>query len=361
MFIRNCWYVAAWPHEVTDKPLARTLLGDPVVLYRLPNGTAVALEDRCCHRDLPLSMGEVCGDHLVCRYHGMAYDQGGRCVHIPAQEQIPESARVRAYPLVEQDGVLWIWMGDAERADPASVPPYPWHSDAGWAHRTGYAHVAGHHQLITDNLMDLSHVGWVHRQTIGGTPDAHSTAKMATDRAGEMVTVRRWLPNSVPPPTYVRAVGFTGNIDRYMEIRFQPGFIRIYVGANDAGKGVDEVTHNNTLSGRIFNGITPETETSSHYFFSAAHNFHVGVKAVTDAFFGEILDTFEEDRVIMEAQQSRHVPGRKQTGILSDAGGAQARRVMGERLAQETAAAAVGIAACTSAGTAGATATTQSA
>ena len=156
-----------------------------------------------------------------------------------------------------------------------------------------------------------------------------------TERTGDAVMVRRWLPNSVPPPTYVRAVGFTGNIDRYMEICFQPGFIRIYTGANDAGKGIDETTYNNTLGGRIFNGITPETATSTHYFFTAAHNFHIGVQAVTDAFFGEIVATFEEDRVIIEAQQSRQVDSRKQVGILSDAGGAHARRVMSERLAAE--------------------------
>lgn len=335
MFIRNCWYVAAWPQEVTDKPLARTLLGDPLVFYRLPDGTAVALEDRCCHRDLPLSMGEVCGDHIVCCYHGLAYDKSGRCVKIPAQDHIPESARVRSYPLVERDGVLWIWMGDAAHAIESGIPSYPWHQDAGWSWRAGYTRVAGHHQLITDNLMDLSHVGWVHRKTIGGTPTAHSTAKMTTERADETVTVRRWMPDSAPPPTYVRAVGFTGNIDRYMEIHFQPGFIRIYTGANDAGRGIDETTFNNTFGARIFNGVTPETATTAHYFFTAAHNFHVGVKAVTDAIFAEILATFEEDRIIIEAQQSRHVPGRRQVGILSDAGGANARRVMAERFAAE--------------------------
>ena len=335
MFIRNCWYVAAWPHEVGSTPLARTLLDEPVVLYRLPDGTPVALEDRCCHRDLPLSMGEVCEDRIVCRYHGLAYDRTGRCVNIPAQEQIPENARVRSYPLVERDGVVWIWMGEAALADADAIVPYPWHQDAGWAYRSGYYRIAGHHQLINDNLIDLSHVGWVHRKTIGGTPTAHSAAKMSTERDGDVVHVRRWLPDTVPPPTYVRAVGFTGTIDRYMQISFRPGLIHIYVGANDAGKGVDEVTCNNTFGGRIFNGITPETATTTHYFFSAAHSFRDTEPAVTDAFFAEIITTFEEDKVVIEAQQTRHVPGRRQVGILSDAGGVQARRVMAERLAAE--------------------------
>ena len=335
MFIRNCWYVAAWPHEVTQKPIARVLLGDQVVLYRQADGLAVALEDRCCHRDLPLSMGEVCENRIVCRYHGLAYDHSGRCVHIPVQDHIPETARVRSYPLVERDGMAWIWMGDPALADPATIVAYPWHQDAQWAHRCGYYHIEGHHQLISDNLMDLSHVGWVHRNTIGGTPGAHSTAKMETERAGDVVTVRRWLPDSVPPPTYVRAVGFKGNIDRWMEIRFNPGVICIYTGANDAGKGIDEKTYVNTLGARIFDGITPETATTTHYFFSAAHNFRVDQPAVTDAFFGEILTTFDEDKVVIEAQQTRAVPGRRQLGILSDAGGVQARRVIAERLAAE--------------------------
>ena len=149
------------------------------------------------------------------------------------------------------------------------------------------------------------------------------------------MTVHRWLPDSVPPPTYVRAVGFKGNIDRWMEIRFNPGVICIYTGANDAGKGIDEKTYVNALGGRIFNGITPETATTTHYFFSAAHNFRVDQPAVTDAFFGEILTTFDEDKIVIEAQQTRAVAGRRQLGILSDAGGVQARRVIAERLAAE--------------------------
>jgi vanillate O-demethylase monooxygenase subunit len=158
---------------------------------------------------------------------------------------------------------------------------------------------------------------------------------MQTERVGDTVTVHRWMPDSVPPPTYVRAVGFKGNIDRWMEIRFQPGVICIYTGANDAGRGIDETTYINTLGARIFDGITPETATSSHYFFSAAHNFRVGEPAVTTAFFAEILATFDEDKVVIEAQQTRAVAGRRQVGIQSDAGGVQARRVLAERLAAE--------------------------
>ena len=86
MFVRECWYVAAWGSEISSTPIARTLLDDPVVLYRQADGQVVALEDRCCHRNLPLSMGEVCRDTLVCSYHGLAYNRQGLCVNIPCQD-----------------------------------------------------------------------------------------------------------------------------------------------------------------------------------------------------------------------------------------------------------------------------------
>lgn len=338
MFVRNTWYVAAWPEEVTQKPLARTLLGDPVVLYRQDDGTAVALEDRCPHRNLPLSMGEVCGKHIVCAYHGLAYDSAGKCVRVPAQENIPAAAKVRSYPLVERDGALWIWMGDAALADASTIVAYPWHTDPGWANKHSYYLIEGQYQLLHENLLDLSHVGWVHRNTIGGTPDAHSLATMKTDRDGDCVTVKRYLPDSLPPPTYVRAVGFEGRIDRWMKIEFFPTLIRVYTGANDVGKGVDEERQMDTLGARIFNGVTPETEHTTHYFWSAAHNFKVDQPAVTQAFFKEIEATFLEDKTVMEAQYTRmrQMPTRRVFDIRSDVGGVQAKRVIASLLEAES-------------------------
>ena len=124
MFVHECWYVAAWSSEVSSTPIARTLLNEDVVLYRQADGQVGALEDRCCHRNLPLSMGEVCGDTLVCSYHGLAYNKAGLCVNIPCQDKIPPNAKVRSYPVTELDGAVWIWMSDAERADTAAITRY---------------------------------------------------------------------------------------------------------------------------------------------------------------------------------------------------------------------------------------------
>ena len=94
MFVRNQWYIAAFRRDVSTIPTRRVMLGEPVVLYRTPNGAAVALEDRCVHREAPLSMGTVLpSGALQCLYHGMQFDQAGVCVHIPEQSSIPARAR----------------------------------------------------------------------------------------------------------------------------------------------------------------------------------------------------------------------------------------------------------------------------
>ena len=102
MFLRNYWYVAGYDHEVGRHPLGRVILGEPIVLYRLEDATPVALENRCAHRHLPLSMGKLIGDALQCHYHGLRYDKNGACVRVPGQETIPRSARVKSYPVVER-------------------------------------------------------------------------------------------------------------------------------------------------------------------------------------------------------------------------------------------------------------------
>src|SRR3981081_1035043 len=121
MFLYNAWYVAAWRGEVTAKPMGRPLLNEPVVFYRAADGAAVALEDRCCHRGMPLSCGEVFGQNIRCEYHGMVFDGAGKCVEIPGQAMIPNNARVRSFPVAERDDLVWIWMGDASRADESKI------------------------------------------------------------------------------------------------------------------------------------------------------------------------------------------------------------------------------------------------
>jgi vanillate O-demethylase monooxygenase subunit len=175
-FLRNAWYVAAQADEVGRTPLGRILLGEPVVLFRKEDGSAVALEDRCCHRRAPLHKGKILGDLLQCGYHGFTFDATGACVRIPGQDRVPPSVGVKAYPLVEQHGFLWIWMGERAKADPALIPDFHRNRDPGWKAVGSRLPIAANYLLVVENLIDLSHVGFVHAKTIG-TDDTRAELK----------------------------------------------------------------------------------------------------------------------------------------------------------------------------------------
>lgn len=314
MFVRRAWYVAAWASEVGSQPLARTLLGEPLVLFRVGDGTAAALEDRCCHRGLPLSRGEVVADTLVCGYHGLAYDRSGRCVGIPGQDTVPPQVRVRSHPVVEQDELLWIWMGEPEAADPVLIPAFPFHNDRQrWPHRVCTQRIACSYRLVVDNLLDLTHLAFVHKRTIGGDPKAHTGADFDVSPTERGVRFMRWLPDSVPPPTYVQAVGFKGRVDRWMEFEYiAPGVVHQFTGALDVEARARETgLRDGGFALRIMHAITPESADSCHYFWSGCHGYRQDEPAVTDQLFAALSATFAEDAIILEAQHAslRHAPG----------------------------------------------------
>lgn len=172
MFIRNTWYVVAWDHEIPAEGLfTRTICGIPVLMYRQADGTLTALEDRCCHRGAPLSAGRREGDCVRCLYHGLKFEPSGQCIETPWGQRIPPQARVRAFPVVEQHRWVWIWMGDVARADASLIPQTPWLDHPEWRSRPGYIHYDVNYLLICDNLLDFSHLPFVHPLTLGGGED----------------------------------------------------------------------------------------------------------------------------------------------------------------------------------------------
>ncbi len=167
----NAWYHAAWNSEVEAgaKPLARTLLNEDVVIYRDAQGAAHVLEDRCCHRATPLRLGEVVENGIQCGYHGLIFDGDGKCVHVPGSDVIPSKARVRSYPVVEKNEIIWAWMGDPALADESRVLDFPWNDDhENWPHIHELLEIECNYSLLIDNLMDLTHIPFIHRNTIGG-------------------------------------------------------------------------------------------------------------------------------------------------------------------------------------------------
>jgi phenylpropionate dioxygenase-like ring-hydroxylating dioxygenase large terminal subunit len=305
MFARNAWYIAAWSDEVADQPLARRILGEPVVLFRAQDGSAAALADRCCHRSAPLSRGRVVEDGIECGYHGLVINGAGQCVRVPGQRLVPPGATVRRYPLVEKNGFLWIWPGDPALADPGGIVDFPWHDDqTNWPHKHTMYPIKGNYMLMVDNLMDLTHLGYLHARTIGGNPVQHFAAEMKTVRTPTGVKFTRWMRNSPPPPSYVKAAGFHGRVDRLQVFEFvAPSSILQWTGATDAGSGKDPDDF--AFKFRLFHGLTPETETSCFYFWSAANGYRQDDPATTEQLFGEIAFAFREDAAMVEAQQAR--------------------------------------------------------
>jgi phenylpropionate dioxygenase-like ring-hydroxylating dioxygenase large terminal subunit len=161
----DCWYVAATSDEVTDELTSRRLLGRQVLLYRQRDGRVVALDDRCSHRSLPLSMGRLVDDRVVCRYHGFTFDGTGACVAVPSQEHVPYGADVTGHPVREEGSLVWVWLGDPRRAGAAAPPRVPWLTDEAWSALGGLRTVAAGYLLLHENALDRTHFAYVHPDT----------------------------------------------------------------------------------------------------------------------------------------------------------------------------------------------------
>lgn len=327
MFLRNCWYIAAEPGEVGRQPLGRILLSEPVVLYRKEDGTVVALEDRCCHRRAPLHKGRVLGDALQCGYHGFVYDPGGACIKVPGDDRPPPNARVRSYPVRERHRWIWIWMGDAARADESLIPDFRQNDDPAWASAHARMHIAANYLLIVDNLMDLSHVAFVHGATIGSDD---SRADLRYGRGDGFVRGIRASTDIESPPIY-RKLGFPPLAAQTKIMTFKPSAnVWIEITTTEARRGAAGQGPSRSAHIFVLNSITPETERSSYYFWANARDFEVDNVQMTEFFQRETINAFNEDKDMLEAQQKciDLDPEAPIVSVGGDAGSVYARRMM---------------------------------
>jgi phenylpropionate dioxygenase-like ring-hydroxylating dioxygenase large terminal subunit len=331
------WYVAGFSTDFKDQPVARTFLNQKVVLFRTLDGQVAALEDRCCHRSLPLSCGTVEGAGLRCGYHGMLYSPAGQCVEIPGQDRIPAKAKVRAYTVVEKNHIVWIWMPKTAGAAPCKdAPDYPFHDDPRFKHGTGHVHYKAPWQLVHDNLLDLSHLGYVHLKTIGGNAKVHMNADMKVSADGDQVRVVRHMPGSTPPPTYTAAWPFGEKCDRWQEIEFHLSHLQIWTGAVGSGTDALDNPDRGGFHMRGFHGVTPETAETCHYFWGIASNKHPDMPENIEEVIKQTAFTFDEDRVVIEAQYQNMIDFGDQatwTDIHVDVGANRARRIVARLLA----------------------------
>ncbi|HVO89469.1 MAG TPA: aromatic ring-hydroxylating dioxygenase subunit alpha [Casimicrobiaceae bacterium] len=305
MFLRNYWYVAAWNDEVTREPLARRVLGEEIVLFRRRDGSVVALEDRCAHRRLPLSAGRVIDDTIQCGYHGLVYDCSGRCLKVPGMPHVDRIA-VRAYPVVERDRFVMVWMGEPSQADESRLVSFPRLSDPEWGVTKVRLHVKGNYLLIVDNLLDLSHVAYVHNSTIGNAAVAEE-AEVIFERRGATVRVTRDM-NAVPAArTYAEFGPHQGIFDRWQLSEFYPpAYFFINNGSGRCGwqpASGDRLETQGEWGFQVFHGITPETETTSHQFWALAHRLDAVPPAGREEFYRQCHQVVLEDLAVYEAQQ----------------------------------------------------------
>jgi len=273
-------------------------------------------------------MGTVLGDDLRCGYHGLKFDPSGRCIEIPGQDSIPPQAKVRAYPLVEKYSWVWIWMGDPDRADPALLPDWWWAEHADWAFtKPDMIPVKCDYRLIADNVLDVTHLAFVHASSIGAPSITEFPGSV--EREERLVRFTRWIKDRPPPPMYKEAGGFAGNVDRWQIVEHVPPCFTVnFAGCRDGKNKIDLMA---------LSAPTPETEKTTHYFFGFVRNFSLKEEKAGRMFAEGMVKVFNEDIPILEAQQraldaSRGAP---RVDIKVDAAPLAARRMLQAMLETE--------------------------
>jgi phenylpropionate dioxygenase-like ring-hydroxylating dioxygenase large terminal subunit len=336
-FLRNAWYVAAWNDEVDAGTLFhRRILGEQILLMRKGAGTVSALTDRCPHRFAPLHRGTRHGDVIECAYHGLRFDGAGRCVHNPQGDGvIPVNARVRSYPVVAKDMLLWIWMGDPAKADEAAIPDFEGLDPVSYAINKGYMHTPANYEVMTDNIMDLGHIEFLHEGLLGSEAVRRGETEVRQD--GRVVFSNRLVRDEILPPALEALFESGGKpVDRWLDVRWHaPANMHLTVGVTPAGSP--------PRIGRETPGVhlmTPETESTTHYFWATARDFRRDDEQLHQALDEGLRYAFEhQDKPMIEAVENNmdgHDFWELRPVILAcDAGAVRARRVLRKMISDE--------------------------
>jgi phenylpropionate dioxygenase-like ring-hydroxylating dioxygenase large terminal subunit len=299
-FVRNAWYVAGWSRDFAEPLRALEILGQRLVMFRERAGRLRALEDRCPHRLLPLSKGKRIGDTIQCGYHGMTFDGSGACVRVPGQENTPASAHVQSFPVEERHGVVWVWMGEPERADPGAIFDLPEFEMEGWhLHHGSALHIRSHYLNVAENLVDPAHVSFVHPTTLGSAASEDVPVHVST--SGPVISAWRWIRNAPPVGFFQKFGGFDGNVDRWHYYHLHlPSTAVIDFGSIDARLNCPEEARDQGVRIFAIHFVTPvnEHETIDHWMHLRNREPGEEVSAQMDAMFKV---AFAEDKEILEA------------------------------------------------------------
>jgi len=339
-FLRNTWYVAAWGDEVEAESLfQRVLLNESVLMFRNEAGKIQAISNRCPHRFAPLHKGKHLGSAVQCPYHGLEFNGLGQCTHNPHGDgAIPKAARLKAYPVVEKYSLIWIWMGEPEKADESLIPDFssmdPEHFYVG----KRYLHVQANYVLETDNIMDLSHIQYVHPGTLGSSEVSRSVTSVKQE--GDTVWSFREVQDEIMPDFLYQAMNIPNGtrVDRWIDVRWDaPANMMLYAGAVPTGRPREEGV-NNPLP-HLF---TPETDKTTHYWFAFSLPKAMGEQAleiVEQQAAGIEVPFRTEDLPMLKDQQRMMGDAEfwdlKPVLLAGDAGAVRARRVLDGLIARE--------------------------
>ena len=333
MWVQDAWYVAAWTHEIEAGRIhARTIIDQPLALYRTGDGAIVAFEDRCCHRFAPLSLGRLEGDDLRCMYHGLKFAPDGRCIEIPGQKLIPQSACVRRYPVAVVGSWVWVWMGDRAAADPASIPTSLALDDPGYRLMAGHLDYAAHYLLIDDNLLDLSHLSFAHEKTLGLDMPQWADQRPHVVPLERGLRFQRWLANH-PTRGFMKRLGERVDVWNSYDFVFPGIFLQrtVFHPQGTAEESGGSEPKGAPLFYRVDEqAVTPLSARASRYFYAAGARCDDIDPDKLERLFGVTQLAFNEDKTLIEAQQ-RTIdldPSRPMLGTSLDAGPTRFRKMV---------------------------------
>ncbi len=338
-WMKNTWYQAGWDHEVKEgEILARRILNTPLVLFRNEAGEVSALHDMCPHRFAPLSMGVLEKGGLTCNYHGLSFNGSGKCTNNPHGPIVPALC-VKSFPVVARHDALWIWMGDAEKADLEKIP------DLGFIDATspearveGYVFIEGDYRLMVENVLDLSHAEFLHRGSFGGTFFTTSNMEVTDDK--DSVTISWTAIKQDIGPLMQKTLRLDEPLgDTRSTVKWSEPSILVQQSDFGPPGTIDNLPNKRTLT-HIF---TPETESTTHYFYSTMDDdikANPGLKENLLRTLGQAFVT--EDGPMIKGQQER-MEGRdfwemKPVLLPSDRAAAKFRRYLDRMIKAETAA-----------------------
>lgn len=333
---RNMWWCAAHRDEITERPIARWLLEKPVVLYRLSDGSPVALDNRCPHRWAPLSEGQVVDDQIVCPYHGMQFGADGVCTKVPTQDSIPNSAKVQSYPLRESGAFVWIWMGDPEAIDHDPVD-MTYTTDPDWSFVTGYMEVNTNWVLIRENVLDLTHIAFLHANTFKQS-DWDNVPEVTME--GETIVYRQDFAPSPLSPLFCAGFGFEdGKVVKREQEGRMPSLAVSFSDWNvhdiDAkpGERVDYLVRGCHI-------VTPSVRGKTHYFWGAAFDVSNIPQDVAEKTSKNVVAAFDEDKELLQMIQAQVETDRRgldypEINLAADGAGVRVRQVLKRKLEAE--------------------------